>query len=140
MSKREILISPVITYLIRFTHAHLRIEYPLKISEQLQGYLDYLIENNQELIVIEAKNEDLVNGFTQLSVELIALDQWERTGNQALLFGVLSTGTMWQFGMLNRGTKTIYQDIKLFPLPDDLESLMRILINILSEKNKVNFS
>lgn len=35
LAKREILIAPVITELIRFTHAELRIEYPLKISNYL---------------------------------------------------------------------------------------------------------
>ncbi len=130
MSKREILIAPIITYLIRFTHAHLRIEYPLSINKQLQGILDYLIEYKHKLLIVEAKNEDLVNGFTQLSVELIALDQWEKTSDQDFLFGVLSTGNIWQIGMLDRTKKIIYQDIKLYTIPDDLELLMRILVNL----------
>jgi hypothetical protein len=27
----------------------------------------------------EAKQEDLTNGFTQMAVQLIALDQWEKS-------------------------------------------------------------
>jgi len=76
ISRREILISRVVTELIHYTHANLKIEYQLKVSEQLQGYLDYLLHTENNFIVIEAKNEDLMNGFTQLTAELIALDQW----------------------------------------------------------------
>ena len=45
MARREILISRVVTELVHYTQAQLRIEYPLKVSEQLQGSLNYLLEN-----------------------------------------------------------------------------------------------
>ncbi|MBW4546132.1 MAG: hypothetical protein KME25_17035 [Symplocastrum torsivum CPER-KK1] len=38
--------------------------------------LDYYLPSEHELLVIEAKNADLQRGFTQLGVELIAIDQW----------------------------------------------------------------
>ncbi|MEO0532902.1 MAG: hypothetical protein AAF215_03445 [Cyanobacteria bacterium P01_A01_bin.123] len=77
--------------------------------------------------MVEAKNADLAKGFTQLSAELIALDQWI-TGNQPLLLGAVTTGDIWQFGQLNRAKKQITQNTKLYVVPDDLETLMRILI------------
>ena len=49
------------------------------MSEHLQGYFDYLLRNQAWIIVIEAKHEDLYNGFTQLATELIALDQWDKS-------------------------------------------------------------
>lgn len=42
-SRREILISRVVTELVHYTKAQLRIEYPININQKLQGYLDYLI-------------------------------------------------------------------------------------------------
>ena len=73
-SRREILISKVATELIHYTKAKLRIEYPIVVTQQLQGYLDYLFRGQTELLVIEAKRQDLDYGMTQLVAEMIALD------------------------------------------------------------------
>ena len=132
ISKREILIAPVIMELIYYTNAQLRIEYSLKVSEQLQGNLDYLIRHHQNLVVIEAKRDDLDSGFKQLCAELIALDNWDKIGNQKILLGAISIGNIWQFGRLNRTKKHIEQGLSLYRVPEDLEPLMRILVQALS--------
>lgn len=137
LARREILISRVVTELIHYTKAELRIEYPLKVSQALQGSLDYLLRSSpqQHLLVIEAKYEDLTKGFTQLVAELIALDQWEAApGNsdQPVLIGAVSTGTIWQFARLARQEKQIIQGLNSFRVPEDLEALMRILVSALS--------
>src|SRR6476646_7739656 len=36
-TRREVLIAGVVLDLIHYTHAQLRIEYPIKVSDQLQG-------------------------------------------------------------------------------------------------------
>ena len=48
--------------------------YNIKVNEQLQGYLDYFLENVNDLLLLEAKKEDLDYGMTQLIAELIALE------------------------------------------------------------------
>ncbi|NES25931.1 MAG: hypothetical protein F6K41_45370, partial [Symploca sp. SIO3E6] len=83
-ARREILIAPIVLTLIDYTQAQLRIEYSIKVSEQLKGSLDYYLHTQHNLLVIEAKNADLARGFTQLAIELIALDQWT-TSNEPLL-------------------------------------------------------
>jgi hypothetical protein len=133
LARREILISRVVTELIHYTKAELRIEYSLKVSNWLQGNLDYLLRLNSvnQLLVIEAKYEDLTRGFTQLVAELIALDQWEgatTVSQQPLIIGVVSTGTIWQFGRLDRVTKHFEQGINSYRVPEDLEQVMRILV------------
>lgn len=133
LARREILISRVVTELIHYTRAELRIEYSLKVSNWLQGSLDYLLRLNSlnQLLVIEAKYEDLTRGFTQLVAELIALDQWEgatTVTQQPLIIGVVSTGTIWQFGRLDRITKHFEQGINSYRVPEDLEQVMRILV------------
>ncbi|MGI0479397.1 hypothetical protein ACN4EE_01260 [Geminocystis sp. CENA526] len=129
-ARREMLISPIIFDLIHYTKSEVRIEYLVKVNEQLQGYFDYLIE--KELLVIEAKKGDLDYGFTQLTSQLIALDQWEKMGDQEVLIGAITTGNIWQFGRLNRQQKHIEQGLDLYRVPDDLEPLMRILVQALS--------
>lgn len=129
-ARRELLIAPLLLDVVHYTHAQLRIEYPLTITEQLKGSLNYYLYSVGKLLVIEAKNADLAKGFTQLAVELIALDQWT-DNTQPTLQGAVSTGDIWQFGVLHREQKQIQQGLTLYRVPDDLETLVRILIRIL---------
>jgi hypothetical protein len=130
-SRREMLIAPLMEDLIHYTRAQLRIEYSIKVSNQLQGELDYLLRTKTNLLVVEAKQEDVTNGFTQMGVELIALDQWEKSPSveqQPQLFGAVSTGTIWQFGVLHRQDKLVTQELTLYRVPTDLTPLTRILV------------
>ena len=129
-ARRELLIAPLLLDVVHYTRAQLRIEYPLMVNEQLKGSLDYYLYAAQKLLVIEAKNADLARGFTQLAVELIALDQWTDS-DQDYLLGAVSTGDVWQFGRLDRSQKQVEQSLILYRVPDDLESLLRILVKIL---------
>ncbi len=131
IARREILIAPVITDLVYYTNAQLRIEYALKVSEQLQGSLDYFLHNDNHVIVIEAKKGDLDYGFNQLATQLIALDKWLDTEEISLL-GAVTTGNIWQFGCLNREKKHIVQGLENYRVPEDLDSLMRILVQALT--------
>ena len=129
-ARREFLIVPVLMELIHYTQARLKVEYSLMVNDQLKGTLNYYLQSENRLLVIEAKNADLQRGFTQLGVELIAIDQWSPT-NKPRLYGAVSIGNVWQFGVLNRQPKQILQDINLYRVPADLEDLLRILAAIL---------
>lgn len=131
-ARREFLIAPVLMELIHYTGGRLRVEYPLEINPKLCGTLDYLIQQQNSLLVIEAKNADLERGFTQLAVELIALAQWIEY-DAPFLYGAVSIGNIWQFGILNQQKKGVIQDLNLYRVPMDLELLMRILVGILTE-------
>lgn len=130
MARREFLIAPVLTDVLHYTKAMLNVEYPVAVSNQLKGSLDYLLQNDQTFLVIEAKNEDLERGFVQLAVELIALDQWIDS-EQPILQGAISTGNIWQFGQFNRQSREVTQDLDLYRVPADLDDLLRILVRIL---------
>ncbi|MFM8006786.1 MAG: hypothetical protein ACKO86_18020, partial [Dolichospermum sp.] len=79
-------------------------------------------------LVIEAKNDDLTKGFTQLAVELIALSQIQE---KSILYGAVTIGNIWQFGKLDSSEKQINQDINLFKIPGDLDSLFAVIMGIL---------
>ncbi len=130
-ARREVLIAPILLDLVHYTRAQLRIEYPLTVTDQLKGSLDYYLRSDRKLLVVEAKNADLARGFTQLAVELIALDQWTDS-DQTTLSGAVSTGDIWQFAVLTRSDQQIIQDINLYRVPADLDELFRILVEILS--------
>ena len=131
-ARREFLIAPVLMDILHYTQATLNVEYPITVSNQLKGSLDYLLQNRQTFLVIEAKNEDLERGFVQLAIELIALDQWIDS-DQLVLQGAVSTGRIWQLGLFDRQTRQVSQDLNLYRVPTDLEDLLRILVRILEE-------
>jgi hypothetical protein len=130
IARREVLISPILLSLVDWLEIQIKIEYPLKISEQLKGTLDYYINSQKNFLVVEAKREDLDRGFTQLAVELIAVAQWLET--EQILYGAVTTGNIWQFAFLEPPSKQITQDLQLYRVPTDLEELFAILLGILS--------
>jgi hypothetical protein len=129
-ARREVIIAPILLELCRLTHAKLKIEYPIVVNDQLKGTLDYYLQSQQVLLVVEAKNADLSRGFTQLAVELIALDQWT-TLEVPVLYGAVTTGDIWKFGKLQRQQRQIEQDINLYRVPADLGELLKILVGVL---------
>ena len=126
-TRREMLIAPIVTDIIHYSRAKLRIEYPIQVNPQLQGKLDYLLRSTTDLVVIEAKQADINRGFTQLATELIALDPWIDSP-QVDILGAVTTGNVWQFGLLNRQSKLICEGINLYRVPEELELIIRILL------------
>ncbi|WP_414619348.1 hypothetical protein [Calothrix sp. CCY 0018] len=133
-TRREILIAPIITDLIHYSRAKLKIEYPIKVSNLLQGKLDYLLRSITNIIVIEAKQADINRGFTQLTTEMIALDQWIDS-DQSEILGAVTTGNIWQFGVLYREQKLIKEGINLYRVTEELETIIRILLKALGVRN-----
>ncbi|HBR00138.1 MULTISPECIES: hypothetical protein [unclassified Roseofilum] len=129
-SRRQVLVSPVLLDLVRYTKSCLRIEYPLRVKP-LQGILDYLLRTESHLLVLEAKKEDVNRGFTQLMAKMIALDRWEKTPNQPILIGAVTTGFIWKFGRLDREQKHFQEGLDSYRVLEDIEPLLRILIHTL---------
>ncbi|OCQ90117.1 hypothetical protein BCD64_19510 [Nostoc sp. MBR 210] len=133
-TRREILIAPVVIELIHYSHAKLKIEYNIKVNNQLQGNLDYYLRNQSNVIVIEAKQADINKGFTQLATEMIALDRW-LDSNQTEILGAVTTGNIWQFGLLYRKPQIIEQAINLYRVTEELEVIIRIMLAALFKEN-----
>jgi hypothetical protein len=129
MARREALIGPLLFEVAEISNQRINVEYSIVVSEHLRGTVDYYIANHN-LLVIEAKQADLVRGFTQLSVELIALDQWTKS-TSPILYGAVSTGEDWRFAAFDRANKVIIQDPQRFLVPENLEELVEILVGIL---------
>ncbi len=129
-ARREALIAPVLLEVADLTEAIVNIEYPIEVNQFLSGDLDYLLEAEHRVLVVEAKQADLSRGFTQLATELIALDQWVEL-TDPVLFGAVTTGDIWQFGRFERQQKRITQDVMLYRVPTDLKAVVEILIGIL---------
>ena len=131
-ARREVLIAPILLEVAHITDATVNIEYPIEIDQYLKGDLDYYLQSQHNVLVVEAKQADLTRGFTQLAVELIALDRWVES-DDPILYGAVTTGDIWQFGSFQRQARMITQDLMLYRVPTDLEVLMQILVKILTQ-------
>ncbi|WP_427162112.1 hypothetical protein ACQFX9_11445 [Aliinostoc sp. HNIBRCY26] len=129
IARREALIFPILKTICKFIQVPLKIEYPVRVNNWLRGSFDYFIPTAQNLLVIEAKNADLARGFTQLAVELIALDQWTDS-TVPMLYGAVTTGDTWKFGIFQRQEKIILKDINTYAVPSDLNLVLSALFGI----------
>ena len=130
-ARREVLIAPILLEVAHISEATLNIEYPIEVDRYLRGDLDYYLQSQHNILVVEAKKADLTRGFTQLAVELIALDRWVES-DDPILYGAVTTGDIWQFGSFDRQARKVTQDLMLYRVPTDLEVLMNILVKILT--------
>lgn len=130
VTRREFLIAPIIFEVRHLTKAKLNSEYWIEYNHQLRGSLDYFLRDQRNLLVVEAKNADLTRGFTQLAVEMIALDKSDEQSDKAI-YGAVTTGREWHFGKLDRQTKIVSQSIDSFAIPNNLEEIVRILAGVL---------
>jgi len=140
IAKRDFMIAPLLSEVITYVDAKINVEYSLDIDDFLSGSLDYLIRSTQDIIVIEAKKSDLEKGFNQLAAELIALDKYEDEASPALLYGAVSMGDVWRFGILNRKSKHIIKDIHSYRVPEDTEKVFNILLGILQNSTNKDSS
>jgi len=132
MAKRDFMIAPLLWEIIRHVKAKIKVEYSIEIDEKLGGLLDYLIHSEQKIIIIEAKKADLEKGFNQLIAELIAMDKYQGD-NEPLkfLYGAVSIGELWRFGILDRRAKNILRDLHTYRVPEDIEEVISIIVGIL---------
>ena len=131
-ARRETLAAPILFKVAQLSKSQLRIEYLLTVSEHLKGKLDYLMRGQHHLLVIEAKNDDLTRGFTQLAVEMIALARSE--GIKEPLYGAVTIGDAWLFGYFDAERQHVFKDTVLYAVPSSLQDVMSILLGILAVK------
>ena len=132
-ARRELLVAPVLTEVALHCQVPLRLEYPLVVNNWLKGSLDYLLRGKNILLVVEAKKDDLTRAFVQMAVEMIALIQVEP---QAQIYGAVTIGSIWQFGQILGDQQTIRQDLTLYRVPEDLESVAGILTAMVGDPSQ----
>ena len=131
-ARREFLIAPVVNEVALLTDAKIRVEYPIKVDDRLQGKLDYFVAAKHKVLIVEAKNAELERAFKQLAVELIALDRWLDDSSDPLLYGAVSIGNVWQFGILDRSGRSFTQDIDTYRVPTDVKDVLAFLSAVLT--------
>ena len=88
----------------------------ISYSAELSGTPDYLVSTKSALgktvpgipiiIVVEAKRNDFVTGWGQCLAELVAV-QKINNDNLKQVYGIVTDGTLWQFGKLVENVFTL---------------------------------
>lgn len=131
-ARREFYVSPVLFTALDQAKFKMSIEYALQ-GQRLRGAVDYLLRGTHNVLIVEAKNADMERGFTQLAAEMIAFAE-HRPDTPSLIYGAVTTGDLWRFGILDRTHKMISKDLDEYLLPRDLEQLLMILVGLLANK------
>jgi len=104
------------------------VEFNVNIELGLSGFCDFLISRSslQTIIktpvvaLVEAKNDNIKSGFGQCLAEMVAAQIFnQRQSNEvSKIYGVITTGTIWQFLELEGQTATLdLQEYSLERLP-----------------------
>ena len=75
------------------------------VSAMIEGVIDKLI-NKPFLAVAEAKKEDFARGWAQCLAEMIACQKINED-ESVVIYGIVPTGLIWEFGKLEQNTFTI---------------------------------
>jgi len=87
----------------------------LTYDSNLTGIPDYILASRSPLgktifkqpyfVAIEAKRDDFIKGWGQCLAELVAIQKLNENPDQ-FIYGIVSNGQFWQFGMLHQQTFT----------------------------------
>ena len=116
------------------------IKFDVDKSKKLNGYCDFIISLTPEqmflkapvITIVEAKNDNIINGFGQCIAEMVAAQQFN--ANEAnevkTVYGVVTSGNYWQFMKLQQLTVLIdLQDYQI----DDIQKIMGILVAMINQ-------
>ncbi|MGK7946565.1 MAG: hypothetical protein AB4058_19065 [Microcystaceae cyanobacterium] len=97
------------------------IDFNVKKEQGLTGFCDYIISNSPEqlflekpvIIIVEAKNENIIGGLGQCIAEMYAAQLYNKQDNYDLpyIYGAVTTGSEWRFIKLQKNIVYIDTDI-----------------------------
>ncbi len=120
-ARSEFMIAPLLAEVL--THAPCPVslfsgvDFPVAPEQGLNGVCDFLISLSAEqlfitapiVVIVEAKNENLKGALGQCAAEMVAAQLFNERERHPIptLFGVATTGSLWQFLKLHGKTLTI---------------------------------
>jgi hypothetical protein len=113
-ARSEFLIAPILAEVRRRANGHASlfsgVEFAVVPERGLKGYCDYILSRSSEqyyitapvMVIIEAKNENIVAGLGQCIAAMVAAQIFnqraqESTHSILTLYGAVTTGTNWKF-------------------------------------------
>ncbi|MDY6781911.1 MAG: hypothetical protein SW833_05060 [Cyanobacteriota bacterium] len=111
-ARSELIVAPILIDLRRQFQEKISlfsgVEFNVDSSRGLNGICDFLITESSEvltiaapiIIIVEAKKENINAGLGQCAAEMVAaqiFNELETTNKPKLIYGAVTTGSVWQF-------------------------------------------
>jgi hypothetical protein len=120
------------------------IDFTVDKEQGLAGFCDYIISDSPEqfyletpiVMVVEAKNENIVAGFGQCIAEMVAAQLYNSRENKQLsaIYGAVTTGNEWKF--LQLSGQTVYIDKDSYYI-NEIQKIIGILTSITYSVNYI---
>jgi len=117
------------------------IEFNVDKEKGLNGFCDFIISASQEqltlnrpiITLVEAKNENIINGLGQCIAEMVAASIFNQAENNPLkeLYGVVTTGTVWKF--LKMDNLNVFIDLDEYSI-EHPDKIIGILLELLRKE------
>lgn len=143
-ARSEGIINPVLLEVKRQLQGQISVfsgeEFNVDPEAELIGYCDFLLSRSPEqlfikapaVVIVEAKKEDLKPALGQCLAEMVAAQRFNEQKQQpiSVIYGTVSSGTVWRFLKLQKTTVTI--DLTDYPLPP-VEQILGFLVWMVKE-------
>jgi len=139
-ARSEFLIAPILSEVRRQLNYQVSLfsgtDFNVDVEKGLLGYCDFLISASQEqffisapvMTIVEAKNENIINGLGQCIAEMVASQIFNQRQNLDIpvIYGVVTTGTNWRFLTLTENQVCI--DMVEYYI-NQLDKILGIILN-----------
>jgi len=142
-ARSELIVSPILVEIRKYLNKQISlfsgIDFNVDSDLGLNGFCDFIISRSSQqffiespvIALVEAKNDNLKSGLAQCIAEMAAAQIFnQRQGNDiAKIYGVITTGTAWQF--LELEAQTVVLDLEEYSVKN-LPKILGILISFVS--------
>jgi len=140
-ARSELIIVPVLMEIRRQCQSKISLfsgsDFTVDPTKGLTGICDFILSKNPEqlfikapvMTIVEAKNENLKNGFAQCIAAMIAAQIFNQQENNdmPIIYGAVTIGTTWRF--LSLENTTVNLDLSEYYIQKDLDKILGILLN-----------
>ncbi|MEB3342509.1 hypothetical protein [Okeania sp.] len=142
-ARSELIIAPILFAIKKHLNNQISIfsgvEFNVDIEQGLNGFCDFIISRSSlqiliqapVVVLVEAKNDNIKLGLAQCMAEMIATKIFNQRENNEIpkIYGVVTTGTIWQFIELDFPTITV--DLEEYSI-NNLPKILGILTSFVS--------
>lgn len=137
-ARSELIIAPILAELKLLYREQISlfsgIEFNVDPLVGLNGRCDYILAQSPEqlelnapvVMMVEAKNENMIAGIPQCIAEMVAAQRYNVSQETSIeiIYGCVTTGSLWRF--LKLQGQTVYVDMAEYPV-QNLETILGIL-------------
>ncbi len=136
MARREFLVAPLLSEVVNHANAFILPEFPFNAGSRFKGSFDYLLRGEHQIIIVEAKRQDLESGMKQLAGELISVAEAGFSG-EPQIYGAVTIGTLWKFAVLDVAEKMFLEDLRGRDIPEQAADVIAILAGLLNRPSRL---